>query len=423
MRRALNPCQRPSIHSLGLSREPCCLHCHLASMCSRERLDSLSMQGASPEQGKTTSLLAEIVPRAASSSQSWQQPAAPPPTQQAHVLLQLPAASSANPAHSPPAIPMLAASGSAASEPVKAAAAELVTAVPVAHKLAQHPSPATGGDSTQDSGTSATAAAAQTMAAPPGLRHSDENQQAGADAVAVGNLVAAQTPDNSRPSPALSEPNRQAAAGAAAPSNQVPSDVHDVRGSSATRLASQVKQRRFRLKVKGPTPPGQASSLAAALSRRQSSSTAMDGKQAACSEAKAPLQKTQSAPVTCPSMRQSIASKLGTDPHQLRSGPEAEHTQSQQHLQPHPHAHGAAAVAAACPLSPSASSGLSPDSSRRRWLLTDSFRQRQATCKGALKAVREDVLKWLRTQKVVSPHCRSLLLSCLPGNPKKKAFY
>ena len=374
-------------------------------------------------QGKTSSLLADLVSRAAPSSQSWQQPAAPTATQLAHVLPQLPVASSANPAQSLPAARTLAASGPASCELAKPAAAELVTAVPVAHKLAQHPSPATRGDSTQDSGASAIAAAAQTMAAPPGLPHSNENQQAGADAVVAGNLVTAQTPDNSRPSPALSEPNRQAAAVAAAPSNQVPSDVRDARGSSATRLASQVKQRRLRLKVKGPTPPGQASSPAAALSRGQSSSTAGGGKQAACSEAKAPLQKTQSAPVTCPPMRQSLTSNLATDPHQLRSGPEAEHTQSQQHLQPRSHAHGAAAVAAACPLSPPAGLGLSPDSSRRRWLLTDSFRQRQATCKGALKAVREDVLKWLRAQKVVSSHCRSLLVSFLPGNPKQKGFF
>ena len=61
-------------------------------------------------------------------------------------------------------------------------------------------------------------------------------------------------------------------------------------------------------------------------------------------------------------------------------------------------------------LSSPRSSASSPESARRRWLLTDSFRQRQATCKESLKAAQQDVLTWLKDQTVVHNHCFLCLL-------------
>lgn len=61
-------------------------------------------------------------------------------------------------------------------------------------------------------------------------------------------------------------------------------------------------------------------------------------------------------------------------------------------------------------LSSPRSSATSSESARRQWLLTDSFRQRQATCKEALKAAQQDVLKWLKDQKVVHTGCFLCLL-------------
>lgn len=72
------------------------------------------------------------------------------------------------------------------------------------------------------------------------------------------------------------------------------------------------------------------------------------------------------------------------------------------------------AVSGAGPVSPQANPGLNADckSIQRQQLLSDSVSKRQQTCKAALTAARQDVLKWLSTQKVVSSYLHSHM--CLP---------
>ena len=211
---------------------------------------------------------------------------------------------------------------------------------------------------------------------------------------------------------------------------------HDLSGPSVSRLAKQVRERsHLRLKVKGPTMPMSALPTAASLpigtlGDQQPTRAPQKGRQTInqtelplstqpelpSTTQPASLRKTQSGAVHT-SMNQIILNELARSQTHLKSGPTTKPPQARQQ---NPQQRNLAAADIAVhplssprgsplspvhPLSSPRASPLSPDSARRQWLLTDSFRQRQATCKEALRAAQQDVLKWLQTQRVVQTHC------------------
>ncbi|KAL0041127.1 hypothetical protein WJX77_005756 [Trebouxia sp. C0004] len=208
---------------------------------------------------------------------------------------------------------------------------------------------------------------------------------------------------------------------------------HDLSRPSVSRLMRQVRERQIhpRLKVKGPTMPVLALPTAASppigtLGDGQPVRASQKGRQAdtqtelplstqpelPSSAQPASLRQIQSGAVHSSPMNQIILNEPARSQTHLKSGPATELPQARK--QNPQQSSEVAAAAAVHPLSPPRGSPLSPvhplnsprgsvlslDSARRQWLLTDSFRQRQATCKEALKAAQQDVLKWLRTQRV-----------------------
>ncbi len=205
---------------------------------------------------------------------------------------------------------------------------------------------------------------------------------------------------------------------------------HDLSGPSVSRLMKQVRERqgRLRLKVKGPTMPVPALPTAASLpigtlgdgqpirAPQKGRQTLTQTELALSAQPKLPL-STQSGAVHISPMNQIILNEPARSQTNLASGPATEPAQARKQ---HPQQRSEAAADTAVhplgsprgsplspvhPLSSPRGSGLSPDSARRQWLLTDSFRQRQATCKEALKAAQQDLLRWLRTQRVVQTYC------------------
>lgn len=219
---------------------------------------------------------------------------------------------------------------------------------------------------------------------------------------------------------------------------------HDLSGPSVSRLMRQVRERQIRprLKVKGPTMPVPALPIAAAppigtLGDGQPIRAPQKGRQAVTQTElplvtqPASLRKTQSEPAHSSPMNQIILNEPAGSQTHLESGPATEPVQTRQQ-NPQQSSEAAAdtdvhplssprgsALSPVHPLSSPRGSALSPDSARRQWLLTDSFRQRQATCKEALKAAQQDVLRWLRTQRVVQTHpffcCCDTLRMQIPG--------
>ena len=213
---------------------------------------------------------------------------------------------------------------------------------------------------------------------------------------------------------------------------------HDLSGPSVSRLMKQVRERQggLRLKVKGPTMPAPALPTAASLpigtpGDGQPIRASQKGRQTVThtelplstqpelpfSTQPASLCKTQSRAVHSSPMNQIILNEPARSQTHLASGPATEPAQARKQ-NPQQRSEAAANTAVnplssprGSPLSPlhplssPRGSGLSPDSACRQWLLTDSFRQRQATCKESLKAAQQDVLKWLRTNRVVQTHC------------------
>ncbi len=170
---------------------------------------------------------------------------------------------------------------------------------------------------------------------------------------------------------------------------------HDVSGPSASRLMKHVREGQgcLRLKVKGPTMPLPAVPTAASqpigpLGNGQPISAPQKGRQTV-TQTELPLSTQPKLP-------------LSTQSGAVHSSPmNPVHSLSSPRGSPLSPVH---------PLSSPRSSASSPESARRQWLLTDSFRQRQATCKEALKAAQQDVLKWLKDQKVVRTRCFLCLL-------------
>jgi len=224
---------------------------------------------------------------------------------------------------------------------------------------------------------------------------------------------------------------------------------HDVSGPSASRLMKHVREGQgcLRLKVKGPTMPLPAVPTAASqpigpLGNGQPISAPQKGRQTVTqtelplsTQPKLPL-STQSGAVHSSPMNQFILDEPARSQTSLASGPATEPAQGRKQ---NPQQRSEAAADPAVnplssprgsplspvhslssprgsplspvhPLSSPRSSASSPESARRQWLLTDSFRQRQATCKEALKAAQQDVLKWLKDQKVVRTRCFLCLL-------------
>ena len=213
---------------------------------------------------------------------------------------------------------------------------------------------------------------------------------------------------------------------------------HDLSGPSVSRLMKQVRERQggLRLKVKGPTMPAPALPTAASLpigtpGDGQPIRASQKGRQTVThtelplstqpelplSTQPASLRKTQSGAVHSSPINQIILNEPARSQTHLASGPATEPAQARKQ-NPQQRSEAAANTAVnplssprGSPLSPlhplssPRGSGLSPDSACRQWLLTDSFRQRQATCKESLKAAQQDVLKWLRTNRVVQTHC------------------
>ena len=222
----------------------------------------------------------------------------------------------------------------------------------------------------------------------------------------------------------------------------LPSQGHS--GPSASRLLKHVRegQGHLRLKVKGPTMPAPAVPTAASLpigtlGNEQPISTPQKGRQTVTqtelplsTQPKLPL-STQSGAVHSSPMNQIILDEPARSQTNLASGPATEPPQTK--MQNPQQRSESAAETAVHPLSPPRgsplspvhplssprgsplspvhslssprSSATSPDSARWQWLLTDSFRQRQATCKETLKAAQQDVLKWVKDQKVVHTSC------------------
>ncbi|KAL0043274.1 hypothetical protein WJX79_000069 [Trebouxia sp. C0005] len=213
---------------------------------------------------------------------------------------------------------------------------------------------------------------------------------------------------------------------------------HDLSGPSVSRLMKQVRERQGRLglQVKGSTMPAPALPTAASLQigpgDGQPISAPQKGRQTvtqtelpSSTQPKLPL-STQSGAVHSSPMNQITHNDPARSQTHFKPGPGTEPPQARQQ-DPQQHSEAAADTAMhpvssprASPLSPvhplssprgsplspghplssPRGSALSADSARRQWLLTDSFRQRQATCKEALKAAQQDILRWLRTQRV-----------------------
>lgn len=232
---------------------------------------------------------------------------------------------------------------------------------------------------------------------------------------------------------------------------------HDLSGPSVSRLMKQVRERQGRLglQVKGSTMPAPALPTAASLQigpgDGQPISAPQKGRQTvtqtelpSSTQPKLPL-STQSGAVHSSPMNQITHNDPARSQTHFKPGPGTEPPQARQQ-DPQQHSEAAADTAMhpvssprASPLSPvhplssprgsplspghplssPRGSALSADSARRQWLLTDSFRQRQATCKEALKAAQQDILRWLRTQRVVRTHrflrCCETLCMQMPG--------
>ncbi len=218
---------------------------------------------------------------------------------------------------------------------------------------------------------------------------------------------------------------------------------HDMSGPAASRLLEHVRegQGRLGLKVKGPTMPTPAVPTAASLpigtlGSGQPIRAPQEGRQAV-GLTEFPLSTQPSLPLSAQSggvhsspmnqiiLNEPARSQTHPDPSLTTGPPQARKQNPQQRsesaadpavhplsspeespLSPvHPlSSPRGSPVSPVHPLSSLKGSASSPESARRKWLLTDSFRQRQATCKETLKAAQQDVLGWLQDHKVVQTY-------------------